>query len=206
MANLTMEQCATSTTVAVAVVAFLRLFQGDVALMPTSTIIVTFSIIQVFSLVNRWLLPAAKDASQNGTTCTTTSAFSALASLCSNGTAHAVVLGLLTGLSASLMYALGLREALVPGTALMLGALANLGFKALARGCQEGVQEPDAAMDAQFWPKLAEPQAEDTSSASILGELAAWNSDMLLSLPLGFDEADSSIYQPSPHVFDVFDE
>jgi len=176
-----MEQCAKSIAVAAAFLAFLRFFQGEWSSMPTSTIVVTVTIIQLFSQASRWLVPAAKDSSSSPYTAA--SMLCALPSLLSSTKAQIVVVGLLAGLSACFMYAVGLREALVPGTALLLGGLSNQVFKRAERSCQDtygpaSVDDVRSPYHEEFWPKF-ETREEDTSSASILADVAAWGSDIL---------------------------
>lgn len=156
--------------------------------MPSSTIIVTLSIIQVFSLVNRCLQPATKDTSSAAST------LSALPSLLSSASAQLVIVGLFAGLLACSMHVVGVREAFVPGFVLLLGGLSNLGFKKLVRRgeeitgiagatCTENVR---SHFHKNFWPE-SDVQAEDTSSASVLAEFAAWGTGMPSPCNFGLD-------------------
>lgn len=197
-----MEQCAKSIVVAATFLAFLRIFQGDWSSMPTSTIMVTVTIIQVFSLASRWLAPAAKDSSCSP--CTTASTLSALPSLLSNVTAQIVVVGLLAGLSACFMYAVGLRMALVPGMALLLGGLSNQMFKKAACSFQDSdglasVDDVRSSYHDEFWPKL-ETQEEDTSSAAVLADVAKWGSGMPSPCHFGLDAVDADFLWSSSRV------
>lgn len=184
-----MEQCAKSIAVAAAFLAFLRTFQGNWSSMPSSTIIVTLTIIQVFSLVNRCLQPATKDTPSAAST------LSALPSLLSSTSAQLVIVGLFAGLLACFMHVVGLREAFVPGFALLLGGLSNSGFKKLVRRgedvagatCTEDVR---SHFHKKFWPQL-DFQAEDTSSASVLAEFAAWGAGMPSPCNFGLDTVDT---------------
>jgi len=188
-----MQQCAQSIAVAAAFLAFLRILQGDWSSMPTSTIMVTVTIIQVFSLASRWLVPAAKDTSFSP--CTAASTLSALPSSLSNVTAQIVVVGLLAGLSACFMYAVGLRAAVVPGMALLLGGLSNRVFKKAACSFQDSdqlasIDDARSPYHDEFWPKL-DTQEEDTSSASVLADVAKWGSGMPSPCHFGLDTVDT---------------
>jgi len=187
-----MKQCAKSIAVAAAFLVFLRFFQGEWSSMPTSTIVVTVTIIQLFSQASRWLVPAAKDSSSSPYT--TASMLSALPSFLSSTEAQIVVVGLLAGLSACFMHAVSLREALVPSTALMLGGLCNQVFKRAERSCQDtdgpaNVVDVRSPYHEEFWPKL-DTRDEDTSSASILADVAAWGSDILSPSHFNLDTVD----------------
>jgi len=185
-----MEQCAKSIVVAAAFLAFLRFFHGEWSSMPTSTIMVTLTIIQVFSLVNRALQPATKDTPSAAST------LSALPSLLRSNTAQIVIVGSLAGLLACFLKVVGLREALVPGFVLLLGGLANSGFKKLVP-CAEDIAREASSENVRsyfhrsFWPQLDLQKAEDTPDTSVLAELADWGAGMPSPCNFGLDIVDT---------------
>lgn len=96
------------------------------------------------------------------------------------------------------MHVVGLREAFVPGFALLLGGLSNSGFKKLVRRGEDvtGIAGATCTEDVRshfhkkFWPQL-DFQAEDTSSASVLAEFAAWGAGMPSPCNFGLDTVDT---------------